>query len=140
MPIVDLDLGLILWFWAEMLSSVIGWPVNSWPWLWIDFKISSWNIEEKLLALTLNRFYDFKLKCWQKLKMFTVLKFLQIFRMVVLSTAPRLKGCSTVIYPTNLTRSWNLVCRFSKDLRCTFWQFRLFSLVAPSHSLKNVSF
>ena len=36
--------------------------------------------------------------------------------------------------------SWNLLCIISRDLRYAFLESRLFSLIAPSHSPKNVVF
>ena len=74
-----------IWF-ASMASTLMvncfglstsnySWPVNSSPQLWIDGMISSWNVGEswwclklihQKLLLTMDWFYDFELKYWEK--------------------------------------------------------------------------
>ena len=53
--------------------------VYSWPWVWIDFIILSWNFEKnwrnlihKQWTMTTNWFQDLRLKCRGKLEMFNV--------------------------------------------------------------------
>ena len=42
------------WFYTFKLKikDVESWPINSWPWLWINFMILCWNVEENKLTLT----------------------------------------------------------------------------------------
>ena len=49
--LVELDPG---WFYDSKLKIkyVESWPINSRPWLWINFMILSWNVEENKLTLT----------------------------------------------------------------------------------------
>ena len=62
---VDLDLRFILWFWIDMSSSVVLSTVDLE--LILRFQV---DMSRKIIDLDPGEFYDFKLKCRGKLKVF----------------------------------------------------------------------
>ena len=60
---------------------VINWPVNSWPWLWIDCELK---YRENLVDFEPGWFYVFKLKYWEKLKIFINFIIFQFFQFLIL--------------------------------------------------------